>query len=766
MAPAASASHAEGGVGPDDEEPTGRKGKKLLTPAQRKKRRWRRIRRTIYAGVGVFVVLPAIAFVVTYFMVDVPTPEEVAAQQGKVVNYYYAGGEKMAEEAPPEGRRVILQPEDIPDTVKHAAYAAEDATFETNSGFDVTGILRAVWNQATGGTGGGSTISQQYVKVATDNDEYSYTRKWTELVKSFKMNNEQSKAEIITAYLNTIYFGRGAYGIETAAQSYYGKSAKDLNASEAALLAGMIQQPGRVEDEQVREQRWSYVMDQMVANKWLSKQERNAAKPPQLIPDEKARPEALTGPDAFIKNRVMAELAAKGYSQEKIQTGGYKIYTTIDKRAQKAAKESVNEVMKDQPKELRKALVAVDPKSGGVRAYYGGPNEPGVDEMDWGNVQRNPGSSFKPFDFTALLQQGEKGLYSTYDGSSPRQFGTVTVGNSSGVECNPCTVREAMERSINTVFYDMVTNDVGPRAVAEAAQAAGIPEKHGEKPTMGSLDGNISIGGGQTQVTPTDMAGAYATFAADGIQRDTHFVAKLETSDGEVLFDETTPAAKKGEQAFDSDPEKNRQISRNVTESMIDVLPGSDLSCPGDHSCAGKTGTHQYDQGDVESDENSQAWMVGYSPQISASAWVGTGRGEPIRDAAGSPIYGSGLPGSIWEEFMNRYLEPLDPEEFSDLSADEIFGPAQAPVTDDSSATPEEPEQPSSTQESTSQKPSSTPSPPPRSSAPPSHGRPSEPSSPAEPTESEDDGGGWLGGGADDPDTANGNGNGGGPPGG
>lgn len=755
------ASHADGGLDPDAKKPTGRKAKNAaLTPVQRKKRRWRRVRRTLYACVGLFVVVPAIAFVITYFLVDVPTPEEVAAEQGKIVNYYYAGGEKMAEEAPPEGRRVILQPEDVPDTIKHAAYAAEDATFETNSGFDVTGILRAVWNQVSGGSGGGSTISQQYVKVATENDEYSYTRKWTELVKSFKMNNEQSKAEIITAYLNTIYFGRGAYGIETAAQSYYGKSAKDLNASESALLAGMIQQPGRVEDDQVRERRWSYVMDQMVANNWLSKQERNAAQPPTLIPDGKARPEALTGADAFVKNRVMAELAAKGYSQEKIQTGGYKIYTTIDKRAQKAAKESVNEAMKGEPKELRKALVAVDPKGGGVRAYYGGPNEAGVDEVDWANVQRNPGSAFKPFDFTALLQQGEKGLYSTYDGSSPREFGAATVGNANGVQCNPCTVREAMERSINTVFYDMVTNDVGPRAVADAAKAAGIPEKHGNKPTMGSLDGNISIGGGQTQVTPTDMAGAYATFAADGIQRDTHFVAKLETSDGEVLFDETTPAAKKGEQAFDSDPDKNQQISRNVTESMLDVLPGSDLSCPGDHSCAGKTGTHQHDEGDVESDQNAQAWMVGYSPQISASAWVGTGRGEPIVDASGSPVYGSGLPGTIWEGFMSRYLEPLDPEEFSDLSSDDIFGPAQEPVTDDSSPSEEEPSEAPSSNESPSSRPSSEPSRPSRPSQPPSNGRPSAPSSPAEPTESDDGGGIFDPGEPGGADGANGNGNG------
>ncbi|GAA1250362.1 hypothetical protein GCM10009676_41280 [Prauserella halophila] len=279
---------------------------------------------------------------------------------------------------------------------------------------------------------------------------------------------------------------------------------------------------------------------------------------------------------------------------------------------------------------------------------------------------------------------------------------------------------------------------------------------------MGSLDGNISIGGGQTQVTPTDMAGAYATFAADGIQRDSHFVAKLETADGEVLFDETTPAAKKGEQAFDPDPEENRQISRNVTESMLDVLPGSGLACPSEHSCAGKTGTHQYDQGDVDSEENSQAWMVGYSPQISAAAWVGTGGGEPIRDANGGPIYGSGLPGSIWEKFMTRYLEPLDPEEFSDLSSEQIFGPAQASVADDSSPVPEEPTEPSSSEESTSEE-SSSPESTTRPSRPnPSHGPPTKSESPTSASESdeEDGDGGWFGGPDEPADDVNGNGNG------
>lgn len=688
------ASFLENGFDDEDGDGTdgdGKKRKAPLTPAQRKKRRWKRVRRTLYVFVGVFLVLPAVAFAVTYLFVDVPSPEEVAADQGKVVTFYYANGQEMGKDVPADGgNRILLQPEDLTPTVKHAVYAAEDATFETNSGFDISGIMRAVWNQVSGGAGGGSTISQQYVKKATENDEYSYVRKWNELVQSFKMNNEYSKDEIITAYLNTIYFGRGAYGIQTAAQAFYGKDAKDLNASEASMLAGLIQQPGRSEETDVRQQRWSYVMDQMLANKWVTKQERETATLPKTIPADQAKPDAITGPDRFIENRVKQELAAKGYPEEKVAAGGYKVYTTIEPRAQKIAKESATEIMNGEPKNLRKALVAVNPRNGGVLAYYGGPNKAGVDERDWAATQRNPGSSFKPFDLVAFLQRG-KGLGEKFDGTSPRDFGPVTVANAEGSQCPDCTVAEAMERSINTVFYDMVVNDIGPQAVVDAATAAGIPKEHGGDKTMGSLDGNISIGGGDTLVTPTDMAGAYSTFANNGTRHETHFVSKLTTSDDKVLFDETTPEATRGEPAFDSDPKKSAQIANNVTHSLEPIPESSEIPCAGSRPCAGKTGTHQYDGDDDQyADENAQAWMVGYTPQISAAAWVGTGTNEPIFDSDGGSVYGSGLPGDIWQEFMNRYLEGLPVKEFPEY--DPIGTTAESvEAADDASETQQAP---------------------------------------------------------------------------
>ncbi|MET8847143.1 transglycosylase domain-containing protein [Amycolatopsis sp. NPDC004625] len=662
----------------DDVEPQrelDEKGRPVLSPAQRKKRRWKIIRRVAYACVGVFFVVPAIAFVITYFMVDVPTPESVAALQSQPITYYYADGKTvMGRELPKGGDRQLIKVGEVPEVLKHAAYAAEDATFETNSGFDVTGILRAVYNQATGGQGGGSTISQQYIKKATENDAPSLSRKWTELAKSFKMNNQQSKEEIITAYLNIVYFGRGASGAQAAAKAYFNKDAKDLSASEAALLAGLIQGPSRSENPEYAQRRWNYVMDQMVANKWLRADERAAAQFPTPIPKDQSRQESQGTLNYFVQQQVEQELAAKGYDKDKLHASGAKIYTTIDPKAQQAAEQAVTEKMKGQKDDrIKNAVVAVDPKTGGVIAYYGGPtvvNVDGKDQLatDWASTPRNPGSSIKPLDLVAYLQMG-KGLGDTFDGTSGRKFKGVdkpinNAGNDSSCG-KDCTVAKAMEHSINTVFYDMVVNVTGVKAAAKAAYSAGIPEKYGTRDSMG-LDGSQSIGGGRTEVAPEDMAAAYATFASGGVRHDQHFVAKLTNAQDEVEFDENNTA--QGRPAFDNDQTKSQQIAGNVTESLKPVIDFSDLKCPPGHECAGKTGTQQHTVAEGEpaamGNYNSQTWMVGYTPSVSAAAWVGGDKDYALKDKSGKPIGGKTLAGPIWQEFMSLYLAGQAPEKF------------------------------------------------------------------------------------------------------
>lgn len=671
-------------------------------------RRWLRPRNLILAFVSFFFIIPAIVFGIMYMFVEVPSPHEVAASQAKTVTYYYADGSVMGQDFQ-DGNRVILEPDQIPDTVKHAVYAAEDASFETNAGFDVTGIVRAVWKQVSGGAGGGSTITQQYIKKATENEERTITRKATEIVKAFKMNNELSKSEIITAYLNTIYFGRGAYGIQAASQAYFKKDIEKVSPSEAAFLAGVIQAPSRGDNKEYAQQRWSYVIDQMAKHKWLTAREFAEAKLPKLASAESAKLKGFTGPKRHIKDRVVQELERLGYPESQVRAAGYKVYTTVDRRAQRLAEQTVKDVMKGEPKQLQEALVAVNPKTGGIKAYYGGPYDQSS-FTDWANTTRNPGSSFKPFDFVALLKM-DKGPGEMYDGSDNRTFPgrEKPLHNAGpGSSCpGMCTVARAMEISANTAFYDMVLNDTTPQAVAEAAYEAGIPETRGDKATLPSSDPNISIGAGNAVVTPREMAAAYATFAADGMRRDSHFVYKVTTPDDEIIHqakDEPKPA-------FDPDREKSKQLAGNVTKVLEPVLPHSNRVCAGGRDCAGKTGTHE----SHVAGENAQAWMVGYTPSLSAAAWVGTGGSAPIKNMNGGQIFGSGLPGAIWVRFMDAYYQGKPNEPFPDV---EVIGkdvpPPPPPVTE---APPETSKGKPSKEKPTKEKPTDNPTLPPSSTS-------------------------------------------------
>ncbi|MFD8491944.1 transglycosylase domain-containing protein [Amycolatopsis sp. NPDC059657] len=705
--------------GTDEPDDTGegpeldKKGKPVLTAAQKKKRRWKIVRRCAYAFVAIFFVIPAIAFTITYFLVDVPSQESVAARQSQPISFTYSDGSPMGKMLPPKGGdRRIVKPDEIPDTVKHAVYAAEDATFETNSGFDVTGILRAVFNQLTGGKGGGSTISQQYIKKATENEDPTLTRKWTELVKSFKMTNQQEKPDILAAYLNTIYFGRRADGIGAAAKAYFGKDLKELTQAEAAYLAGAIQGPSRTGNAEYMTRRWNFVMDQLVANKWMTKADRDAAQLPTPIALDDLKDQAEGSPDYFISKRVLAELSEQGFDEDKLFSGGYKIQTTIDPKAQQDAKKAVEDGMKGQTDEnLLNALVAVDPKTGGVIAYYGGPEvvpdgDTGKNKtgQDWASIPHNPGSSMKAYDLAAFLKMN-KGLGETFDGSDRRTIGGRLVRNAGeSSSCGEqCTVKEAMAISANTVFFDMVVNKTGTKAVVTAAKDAGIKEKPDGPAVLGD-DANISLGGGTTVATAEDMAASYATFAGDGMRRDRHFVLKLTNSADEVAYEPKT----EGTPAFASnDADKSKQIANNVTEALKGVIPHSNLKCPPNHECVGKTGTQQYDMQKNDpkayANLNAQTWMVGYTPSISAAVWVGGDGNKPLKGKNGKPIYGATIAGPIWQNFISMYLTGKPSEKF----------PAFKPIGKDPgqvTTTPKKTETPTTTTEPQDTTESNTPS--------------------------------------------------------
>jgi membrane peptidoglycan carboxypeptidase len=614
------------------------------------------VRRIVFWTLGVLVLAPVLAFVVGWMMFSVPSAEDAANTQ--VATFTFVDGSPLATVRPNNINRTNVTLDQVPQPVQQAVLSAEDRSFFSNPGFDVSGIGRAVWNQLTGGIGGGSTITQQYIKVTTGQDQVSLFRKYKEIVLAAKISKEQTKEEILENYLNAIYLGRGAYGIQAAGQAYFGKDVGQLTPSEGAMIAGLIQSPSRwdpAKNLERSEQRWAFVLDGMVAQGWMSPTDRAR----QVFPEWR-QPSGSEGgipgdANGHIYNQVRAELEQNGISEAEINTEGLTVETTIDPKMQKAAVAAADDIMDGQPQNLRTALVSIDPKTGAVLAYFGGNDGVG---LDYAQASKQPGSSFKPFVFAAGLQQSDPiGLGTQFDGSSPQTLAGVKVSNSEGVSCGQCSVKTAMTQSINTVFYRMAL-EVGPQKVADAAAKAGIPAASMQNPT-----GGIALG--DKNVTTENMAAAYATFAADGVRHDPFMVRKVTTSDGRVIFDHTAGAAD-GTQAF------SQQVARNVTESMTDVASSSRIGL-GNRPVAAKTGTVQ---SSVEG-QNNDAWTVGYTPSVSTAVWVGTDDNTPIKNAQGRPIYGRMLPGSIWQEYMTSALRGTTTEQFSK------FTPlGQGPVSD------------------------------------------------------------------------------------
>ncbi|WP_258195471.1 transglycosylase domain-containing protein [Rhodococcus sp. OK519] len=627
-------------------------------------------RRVTAAVVAVGLIVPILGFMVAYIFADVPRPGDMKTNQVATI-LASDGTTEIARVVPPEGNRTEVGIDQIPVHVRNAVLAAEDRDFYSNPGFSVTGFARAARDNVLGrdSAGGGSTITQQYVKNALVGSERSLTRKMKELVISSKMAKQWSKDEILAAYLNTIYFGRGAYGIAAASQAYFGKPVEELTVAEGATLAAVIQQPSGLDPEfnpTGAQSRWNYVLDGMVGSGTLSAADRAAAQFPQVIPSaEVDNSSGGGGPEGLVKQQVLQELSASGISEQDLNTEGLQITSTIDPQAQEAAIDSVETYMEGEPADLRTAVVSVDPRSGAVRAYYGGTDGTGY---DFAQAGLQTGSSFKVFGLAAALDQGVP-LSQMYD-SGPLTINGISIGNVEGESCGTCTIAEALKRSLNTSFYrQMLSIDNGPQAIADIAHKAGIPENIpgvGESLTEpGGVGPNNGIVLGQYQSRPLDMASAYATLAASGVYHQPYFVQKVVTADGTVLLDRGTPA---GEERIDP------AVADNTTAAMMPIAAYSrGHGLAGGRPSASKTGTAQL--GDTGA--NKDAWMVGYTPSLSTAVWVGTEQGLPLENSYGGMIYGSGLPSDIWKGTMDGALKGTDVEKFPTPKA--IAGVAGVP---------------------------------------------------------------------------------------
>jgi len=640
---------------------------------------WLWVRRGVYLTLVVLVLLPIVTFAMAYFIVDVPKPGNIRTNQ--VSTILASDGSQIAKIVPPEGNRVDVNISQVPVHVRQAVIAAEDRNFYTNPGFSFTGFARAVNNDLFGGGDlqGGSTITQQYVKNAlvgsAQHGLSGLIRKAKELVIATKMSGEWSKDDVLQAYLNIIYFGRGAYGISAAAKAYFDKPVDQLTVSEGALLAALIRRPSSLDpavDPKGAAARWNWVLDGMVETKALSASDRAAQVFPTTVPPDQARAQdQTTGPSGLIERQVTKELMELfNIDEQTLNTQGLQVTTTIDPKAQQAAEKAVSKYLDGQDPDMRAAAVSVDPHNGAIRAYYGGSDANG---FDFAQAGLQTGSSFKVFALVAALEQGI-GLGYQVD-SSPLTVDGIKITNVDGESCGTCNIAEALKLSLNTAYYRLMLKlKGGPQAVADAAHQAGVATSFPGVDHTLSEDGkggppNNGIVLGQYQTRPIDMASAYATLAASGIYHRPHLVQKVVNADGQVLFDAGS-LNNNGEQRID------KGVADNVTAAMQPIAGysrGHNLA--GGRPSAAKTGTVQLG----DSNANKDAWMVGYTPSLSTAVWVGTVQDNvPLVTASGAEVYGSGLPSDIWKSTMDGALKGTSNETFP--KPPEIGGYAGVPA--------------------------------------------------------------------------------------
>ncbi|MET9199539.1 transglycosylase domain-containing protein [Gordonia sp. NPDC003585] len=635
------------------------------------------------AVVPAIILVLVMAFAWTYYHAEIPEPE--VSQKATIVD---SGGNMIAEVKQADGDRKVIPYDEIPQTMTQAIVAAEDREFWDNDGFSAKGISRAVIGKLTGNAdaGGGSTITQQYVKNAIVGDERSYSRKFRELAYAAKMKpgNGWSKEKILESYLNTIYFGRGAYGIAVATQAYYGKSInKGLTIDQAALIAAIVRAPSYYDpaiNPGVVLGRYQYVLDGMVSTGAITKQQALEVRDrlPKTI-EPRSFSDVTPGPSGLIKRQVLAELPRVGITDKQLRTGGLKIETGIDPQVQNSVVQAAcrqNRIYKcpdgklnGEPKNLRAAAVSIDPRTGAVRGYYGGDESLG---WDYAQAGLQTGSSFKVFALVAALEQGIP-LSRVYSSAPYQASNGLTVENSDGESCGSCNLATAMKMSLNTVYYRLMMDLQGQaKAVADAAHQAGVARSFGDieqtlQEANGYPEGGVVLGQYPSRVI--DMASAYATLAASGIYREPYFIQKVTDSDGNVLFERQKNS---GQRVFPA------KVADNVTAALEPVASYSNGhalsdSTLGSRPSAAKTGTVQL--GDTGN--NKDAWMVGYTPQLSTAVWVGTNGGGAIENLNGASIYGSGLPSDIWQAAMNGALTGKPIQQFPEPDA--VGGQAGVP---------------------------------------------------------------------------------------
>ena len=596
------------------------------------------IRSAVFLG-GFGFIAGSVLFALAYFTVDIPDANAYVNSQSTIIQY--SNGEEIGRVG--TQNRQIVPLAKIPLNVRHAVLAAEDRNFYSNRAFSVTGILRAVVNNLRGGSlQGGSTITQQYAKTAFLTPSRTIQRKIKELVISIKLENQLSKDQIFESYLNTIYFGRGSYGVMTASQQYFNRNVDQLTNSQAAIIASILRSPGLYDPAFKKgnlerlQARFDYVKEGMIDAGWLDKDAAAKMKFPTIAP--RSTSGQLSGPKGHIIEAVTKELAKLGFSQDQLLVGGLVIKTTLDQRAQQSAVDAVNKFYpSNAPENLRIGLVAIRPGTGEIVALYGGRDYLQRQLSDATQSIALAGSTFKPFAIIAGLEQGIP-LTSMWNGDSPQTFDDLgkpyIVSNYGNEGWGQVDLMYATKHSINTIFVPLGIK-VGPAAVVDVARRAGIPESVAMIPTP-----SVVLGVASPRVI--DVANAYATFAAQGIKSKPYLVSQVIGSNKGVLYE--------GKQ------ETQEVFSKEVMADLTYALKGTITGGTGaaalalGRPAAGKTGTSQ---------SNASAWFSAYTPQLAASvALFRDSASESLNGIGGlTSVTGGTFPARIWTAFMKGALK-------------------------------------------------------------------------------------------------------------
>lgn len=596
------------------------------------------IRVTVFVG-GFGFIAGAVLFALAYFTVDIPDPNAYVNSQSTIIQY--SNGEEIGRVG--TQNRQIIPLAKIPLNVRYAVLAAEDRGFYSNRAFSVTGIARAIFNNLKGGSlQGGSTITQQYAKTAFLSPSRTIQRKIKELVISIKLENQLSKDQIFESYLNTIYFGRGSYGVMTASQQYFNRNVDQLTNAQAAVIASILRSPGLYDpafkegNEARLMARFEYVKTGMIDAGWLDAKAAAKMKFPSVAP--RSTSGQLSGPKGHIIEAVQKELAKLGFSQEQLLVGGLVIKTTLDQQAQQSAVDAVNKFYPTKaPDNLHIGLVAIRPGTGEIVALYGGRDYLARQLSDATQSIALAGSTFKPFAIVAALEQGIS-LTSMWNGDSPQVFDDAgkpyEVSNYGDEGWGQVDLMFATKHSINTVFVPLGIK-AGPVAVVDVARRAGIPDSVAMMPTP-----SVVLGVASPHVI--DVANAYATFAAQGIKSKPYLVAQVLGSNKGVLYE--------------AKPQTQEVFSKEVMADLTYALKGTIIGGTGaaalalGRPAAGKTGTSQ---------SNASAWFSAYTPQLAASvALFRDSASESLNGIGGlTSVTGGTFPARIWTAFMKGALK-------------------------------------------------------------------------------------------------------------